>query len=407
LTMKNTNALSQSSENRRYDADGRLHVMRSNISAAMVCPYFGREIPNNQALGLDPDKIYQLYRDPVELERAAATFERLPILSEHVQALDTTDRHDELRIGTVGSRVIFEPPFLVADLCFDRADAIAAIETKTVRELSCGYRYTVDMTAGEIDGQKYDGVMRDIIGNHLALVEFGRAGRDVVVGDEQPKIEEKPMKNSKLGRALIVSLGALSSAFAADTVLQRRIASAEPKNFNRADFSKSILACDAAIDAKKVDEIVDAILGVADEDEPEVAVDETPEGKIKSLLCGKVADDIINAICELMPKSHHEGMKPEDVKMAMDSLRAELRDAEAARREVRGVVGDVLGLDSAEQIYGFALDSMKVDRAEVSGAPALRALFRVAAKTKSEAVDNSVSNQQGIDSKLFSRFGRA
>lgn len=405
--MKNTNALSQSSENRRYDADGRLHVMRSNISAAMVCPYFGREIPNNQELGLESDKIYQLYRDPVELESAASTFERLPILSEHVQALDTTERHDELRIGSIGSRVVFEFPYLIADLCFDRADAIAAIEANTVRELSCGYRYTVDMTAGEIDGQKYDGIMRDIIGNHLALVEFGRAGRNVVVGDEQPKIEEKPMKKSKLGRALIASLAALSPAFAADAAIQQRFATVEKGGFNRADFSKSILACDAEIDAKKVDEIVDAILGVADEDKPEIAVDETPEGKVKALLGGKVAEDIINAIIELLPKSQPEGMKPEDVKMAMDSLRAELRDAEAARREVRPVVGDVMGLDSAEQIYGFALDSLKVDRADVSGAPALRALFRVAAKTKIEAVDNSVSNSQAVDSKLFSRFGRA
>ena len=50
-------------------------------------------------------------------------------------------------------------------------------------------------------------------------------------------------------------------------------------------------------------------------------------------------------------------------------------------REVRHIVGDV-AMDSAAEIYGFALDHMKVDRAGVEGAPALRALFKVAAANK-------------------------
>ena len=50
------------------------------------------------------------------------------------------------------------------------------------------------------------------------------------------------------------------------------------------------------------------------------------------------------------------------MKHAMDEFKAELREAEDARRAVRPVVGDVLAQDSAEGIYGFALDQMKVDR---------------------------------------------
>ena len=69
---------------RRIDADGRLHVDRSHISKATVNPYYGKEIPGYEALGLQPDTVYRLFRDPVELERGAATFARLPILSKHV-----------------------------------------------------------------------------------------------------------------------------------------------------------------------------------------------------------------------------------------------------------------------------------------------------------------------------------
>ena len=61
---------------RRIDADGRLHVDRFHISKATVNPYYGKEIPGYEALGLQPDKVYRLLRDPVELERAAPTFAR-------------------------------------------------------------------------------------------------------------------------------------------------------------------------------------------------------------------------------------------------------------------------------------------------------------------------------------------
>ena len=66
------------------------------------------------------------------------------------------------------------------------------------------------------------------------------------------------------------------------------------------------------------------------------------------------------------------------MKHAMDEFKAELREAEDARRAVRSVVGDVLAQDSAEGIYAFALDQMKVDHKDVTGIPALRALFNLA-----------------------------
>ena len=42
------------------------------------------------------------------------------------------------------------------------------------------------MTPGDYQGEPYDGLMRDIVGNHVALVREGRAGADVVVGDMLP-----------------------------------------------------------------------------------------------------------------------------------------------------------------------------------------------------------------------------
>jgi len=171
---------------RTYDADNRLHVAETNISKANVCPYIGREIPDYEALGLDPDKEYRLLRDPEELKKAAATFNNLPLLSRHVP-VSAESHQPDLVIGSTGTDATFAAPYLRNSLVVWARDAIDAVEGGIQKELSSAYRYRADMTPGTFNGEQYDGVMRDIVGNHVALVREGRAGPDVVVGDEKPK----------------------------------------------------------------------------------------------------------------------------------------------------------------------------------------------------------------------------
>lgn len=377
---------------RRIDADGRLHVDRSHISKATVNPYYGKEIPGYEALGLQPDKVYRLLRDPVELERAAPTFARLPVLSEHVPVTVEAPRPD-LVVGAIGSEVVFAPPYLDADLCVWDATAIAGIETDKVRELSCAYRYVPVMEPGEFEGQPYDGRMTEIQGNHLALVEVGRAGSDVVVADRNPfNFKETAMKMSKLGKALFAALCAASPVLAADSALPALVGNANRKNFDRKDVKAKLLALDADLDPQQLDNVIDALLDVEQDpkpvETPAAAADESPADKLRKILAGKVDDATLDAACGLLatPAADEKpegegGMKKEDVTAAMDGLRKELREANEAAREVRHIVGDV-AMDSAAEIYGFALDHMKVDRAGVEGAPALRALFKVAAANK-------------------------
>ena len=84
---------------RTYDRDGRLHVEISNISKAAVNPYTGREIPDYKALGLGPDKVYKLLRDPDELAKATPTFNDIPVLSRHLP-ITADDHKPDLVIGS-------------------------------------------------------------------------------------------------------------------------------------------------------------------------------------------------------------------------------------------------------------------------------------------------------------------
>lgn len=170
---------------RETDRDGRMRVATANISKATVNPYKGHEIPDWESLGLDPNKVYYLLRDPEELERAAPSFNGVQILRKHTPV--SADDHQPWEVvGSTGTDAAFEAPYLKNSLSIWAGDAIGDIENEAKKELSCGYHYRADMTPGVYEGMKFDGVMRDICGNHVALVESGRAGEDVVVGDSDP-----------------------------------------------------------------------------------------------------------------------------------------------------------------------------------------------------------------------------
>jgi hypothetical protein len=194
LTAANDMALDRNSV-RSKDADGRLHVEEANISKATVNPYKGEEIPDWESLGLDPEKTYQLLRHPDEIAKGTATFNNLPILSEHVP-ISAQDHPPELVIGSTGTHARFEPPYLKNSLVFWPQAAIDAIESGEKRELSCAYRYQPVMTPGVYEGQRYDGIMTNIVGNHVAAVAEGRAGHDVVIGDAKPPMQPEVINMS-------------------------------------------------------------------------------------------------------------------------------------------------------------------------------------------------------------------
>jgi uncharacterized protein len=418
---------------RTYDKDGRLHIARSHISKACVNPYYGREIPRSQALGLDPNRIYMMLRAPDELAKAAHTFARLPILAKHtpISNFDSLDEKEKKKyiVGTIGSDVEFLDPFLDADVSIWDADAIAGIETEQQCEFSCGYSYEPIMTTGNYAGENYDGIMTQIQGNHLALVESGRAGPEVRAADS--KIEEKtPMIRSKLGNALIV---AVTTAFpkvqiAADSELEKALAPATRKTFGTAQrqaASKLIIAMDSSIDEKQVFAVMDALSDV-DDPEPKKKDNEDPEpakdkrkgkdGKAHDSDCDckdcKAGRDA--AAEEEAEKKRADDKKAKDEEelkagKAMDAkleaLRAEFREADQAKREVRPIVGDVVAMDSAEKIYEFALDQMKVDHAGVTGTAALRALFNLA-KDRTIGTVPAVAMDSATTFKRFPNMGR-
>lgn len=218
---------------REKSPEGHLHVALTNISKATVNPYRGEEIPNYEALGLDPQGVYHLLRDPEELRKAAASFNGKPLLRKH-KPTSAAEHAGDVTIGATGTDAVFEDPYLKNSLVVWPQEDIDAIESEIKKELSSGYRYRAEMTPGIFRGMPYDGVMRDIVGNHVALVKDGRAGPDVVVGDSMENLMSKPTRLA----ALTLGLTAASIA----PLLAKDSALVLPKDLFASITSKNITA---------------------------------------------------------------------------------------------------------------------------------------------------------------------
>lgn len=381
---------------RRIDLDGHMHVETTPISKANVCPYLGVEIPGGADMGLDPSKVYMLYRDRAELESSAETYENKPLMMKHV-GVSADEPHKFLRVGTV-SNVRYEHPYLKASLAVWDGDAIRAVESKAQRELSCGYRYKADMTSGTIDGVHYDGIMRSIVGNHVALVEAGRAGPDVLVLDSLPPGIQH-MKLSVLTAALKPFLAADAKPEEIQTALNIVLA-ADKKG---KDEAAKAAADKKAKDEKEAKEAADK----ARDEKDEGADDEDPDMD--------VGDELPDAPEGGAPKPGGKDKKGKDKAMDSASVDARVKAALAAndalhtaRREVEPILG-VVTFDSASAVYEAALKHLKVDTAGVdaSAFPTLLKMAKDQAKTRVGAAPLATDSAAVADmAKNIPNYGR-
>ena len=377
---------------RSKDENGFLHVALTPISKATVNPYLGREIEGSAAHGMKPDAIYYGLRDPKELEKAADTFNGMPLLLEH-QPTDAENLPKEWVVGSMGTDAVFEKPYLKNSLTVTDAQAIQYIEDGTAKEISCSYRFTPDFTAGEYteaDGSKvhYDFVMRDIKGNHVALVPEGRAGHDVKVadgidavkyigkvekGDKVMPIDDfiskfLPLASEEEKQAAKAALEALTTAkdedpaFAEGVAYGEEVEKKEPLKLDSEHEAEGMEAKEAEDACGKDEE-----LPTDEENLDELMKD--PKFKEAFEMGVRYGERKEKADPERIDADHErEGMErvlgEDSIKAIEQRVTEKLRHINDAAKKVRPLVGEIanpFAFDSAEAVYSFALEKAGKD----------------------------------------------
>jgi hypothetical protein len=344
---------------RTIDNNGYMHVAVSNLTKEQVVPYLGNTIPGYKELGLDPDKIYQIYRPGDEIEKAADSFNGLPLMLDHWD-MDAESIPKEMVVGSLGTDARYEAPYLKNSLIVTDAKAIKAIEDGSYSELSASYACDIDMTGGIFDGKSYDGRMLNIKGNHVALVPEGRAGHDVKVADSAMGGGENMGWMEKMKELLF---DIITDKEALKDIMN------ENEKITQTEEQTPAAAPEQATDVEPVDELADEVRQMM------VAAGLDPEDKaaqkafLAGMAAGKPADDEAPAedACKDEEVPAEDACKDEDPATAQDGAlvhdKAFYAGLYKAAEDVAPFVGKIsnpFAFDSAADIYKKALDKAGV-----------------------------------------------
>lgn len=334
---------------RRTDTDGRLFLETSRISKAGVNPYWGREIVKYDELGLDPDKVYQVFRPPEELRKAASTSNNIPILAIHTHVTAENPKN-EVIIGGTGSSAAFDGEYLSNALGFWDGEYIGKIEDDEQRELSSSYRYIPILENGSYNGSPYDIKMTQIEFNHVALVVEGRAGPDVLVADSQihPPVKANTVKlNPKQKAALKARLPKLKVAMdegidtdGVEEALEQALEEVQALGETSAATTQDAEGGNNA-------EIADLLKQLLEKFEGSTAAADEVAGKAKE---AEKADAAKNA-------EKKDAAMDAKIADAKKDVRESIEGRFKAAEKVRPLVGaiDAMAFDSADSIFAHAL----------------------------------------------------
>lgn len=177
------------------DANGWREISDNPISKVGVFPYLGKNLPPMpDGTKPDPDRVYKVYRPAEELSNPETieSFKLVPWINGHTMLGDKGVPAEKKGIGGVlGEQVYYddEDEMMKGNLKIFADSLDAAIENGKV-DLSLGYTCTYDWTPGTWKNLTYDLVQRNIRGNHIALVDEGRMGKEVRVQDNADIHEE-------------------------------------------------------------------------------------------------------------------------------------------------------------------------------------------------------------------------
>lgn len=176
---------------RHKTPEGFLLCMDVAIARTGDMLYGAGEVPVDDDAGL-----ITISRGESDLFRpeTLASFEGKSVTNDHPDDWVGPDNWRDVSVGIVQNvrrGTGAENQLLFADMLITDKAAIEAVQGGKV-EVSCGYDADYEQTA------KGRGIQREIIGNHVALVEKGRCGSQCSIGDSQMAGKPKTQKNGGL-----------------------------------------------------------------------------------------------------------------------------------------------------------------------------------------------------------------
>jgi hypothetical protein len=169
----------------RRQSDGAL-LAHVRVARTGIQLYRGSEVDPENEHGVKDKAVVRVYRPGSEVfsKDTMQSVAHRPVTNDHPKEMVTEKTWKDVAVGQTADEVSAEGIYLRVPLMVSDGAAISDIEGGK-QELSPGYWSELDWTAGKNDaGESYDAVQRNIRFNHVAIVDRGRSGKKVRIGDE-------------------------------------------------------------------------------------------------------------------------------------------------------------------------------------------------------------------------------
>ena len=270
------------------DENGFWIIKKNPISKEGVFPYLGHTI----SADCEPNKVYKVYRSGETLKESVPTWDNppKPFIEDHEMLGEGFTAVDDRHVQGVISNPVYEDGVLYADIAVYSESLKEAIENGK-KELSLGYFCKYRKESGTFDGEEYDYVQEDMVGNHIALVDAGRCGSDVKVFDSRCTMDKLDIngddnlplkKNEECGNIELTGQNETKDEAMAKYVLVSEVNAILKEAFKWGDGEIDPKADLIAklLDAKSVEGVV-----------PTTDEDDSDEEKKTEDKCGKDEDD--------------------------------------------------------------------------------------------------------------------
>lgn len=257
VTIKDFAPLATTS--RSYTPNGFLKA-KALIARTGIQEYFGFEL----GLTDEPLKKVRIYRpESVVFDDAVLnSCLGLDITNDHPSVDVNAETYKALTCGCVtskGERSAEQPEYIVCDILVKDKQAIQDIESGK-SELSAGYQSRCVLTDGVTpDGEHYDGLIEDIILNHVAIVEKGRAGNARILDHEGVSGMKRTLILGDKEVEFVAESSDIEDAFKAMTeeaeTIKTQLADAQTA---RADLEAKLADTQAELEAVKAQVLTDA-----------------------------------------------------------------------------------------------------------------------------------------------------
>ena len=167
----------------RDDDTGFLYCKNSILGNTGVQKYYGKELGLS---GADADKVIEMVREEVDVfdENSLSTFEGKPVTLFHPKEKVNSKNYAKVTVGSIKDAKP-EDNNILGDLVIYDDYTIQKILDGELKDLSLGYKAKVVQLA---DGRYKQ---TEIVINHLAIVEEGRAVNAQIVDEKTVKNEEQ------------------------------------------------------------------------------------------------------------------------------------------------------------------------------------------------------------------------